>query len=378
MNEASPLEAQPNPLQPKATPVVPRLDEKPWGGRRLEQFGLSLPAGAAVGEALVTAGEATVSAGPHAGRTLGELVASNVDLLGAFGTAAVGGRPLFPLLVKLIDATENLSVQVHPDDLAAEPLDRLGKTEAWHVLAASPGARLFLGVRPGVTVDQLAEASRRKDGSAAALLRVVPAQVGTTVLIPAGTVHALGAGVVVYEVQQPSDVTFRLDDWGRVDAVGRPRELHLEQSLTVTRLALLPEVIPPVAVRSVAGQRHVLAACRYFALERIALHAGEAVPVNAAGSPAVITLLEGAGNVRADTDDVSIAAGHSVVVWPDAAAATLAATLAATQPLVALRCWVPDLREEVVNPAIPAAVETEAIAALGGPLDDVRAAIEAR
>jgi mannose-6-phosphate isomerase len=225
-----------------------------------------------------------------------------------------------------------------------------------------------------VSVDQLAEASRRRDGSAAALLRVVPAQVGTSVLIPAGTVHALGAGVVVYEVQQPSDVTFRLDDWGRVDAQGRSRELHLEQSLAVTRPELLPEVIPPVTLRSVAGRRHLLAACRYFALERIALHAGEAVAVSAAGSPAVITLLEGAGNVRADTDDISIAAGHSVVVWPDAAAATLAAT----QPLVALRCWVPDLREEVVNPAITAAVETEAIAALGGPLDDVRAAIESR
>ena len=133
-----------------------------------------------------------------------------------------------------------------------------------------------------------------------------------------------------------------------------------------------------MTLRSVAGRRHLLAACRYFALERIALHAGEAVAVSAAGSPAVITLLEGTGSVRADTDNVSIAAGHSVVVWPDAAAATLAATLAATQPLVALRCWVPDLREEVVNPAITAALVTGAIAALGGPLDDVRAAMETR
>ena len=362
------------PLEARPTPLTPRLDEKPWGGRRLERFGLNLPDDVAVGEALVTAGEATVSGGPDAGRTLGELVLGDPDLLGLLGAGAVGGRPIFPLLVKLIDATENLSVQVHPNDAAAALLGRLGKTEAWHVLAADPGARLFVGVRPGVSVEQLEEASQRKDGSAAELLRVVSAQVGTTVLIPAGTVHALGAGVVVYEVQQPSDVTFRLDDWGRVDSQGRSRDLHLEQGLAVTRAVLLPELIAPVELRSVAGRRHLLAACRYFALERIALNAGDAVPVGAAGSPSVVTLLEGEGGVRADADDVSIAAGRSVVVWPGSPVATLTAT----QPLVALRCWVPDLHEEVVRPAISAAAGAEAIAALGGPLDDVRAAMEPR
>jgi mannose-6-phosphate isomerase len=365
MSAATPLEAQP-------TPLVPRLDVKPWGGRELERFGLVLPPGVAVGEALVTAGEATVSDGPAAGRSLGELITAEPGRLGALGQGAVGGRAVFPLLVKLIDAAANLSVQVHPDDIAARPLDRLGKTEAWHVLAAAPGASLYLGLRPGVGVEQLAEASQRADGSSAALLRVVPAQVGTTVLIPAGTVHALGAGVVVYEVQQPSDVTFRLDDWGRVDAEGRSRELHLGQGLAVTRAEMLPELIPAVALRSVAGRRHLLAACRYFALERIALHAGETVPVGAIGSPAVVTLLSGEGRVHSSAGDATITAGRSAVVWPSSGETRLAAKT----PLVALRCWVPNLRDEVVAPALAANASQDAVAALGGPLDDVRAAMQ--
>ena len=356
----------------KVTPLTARLDEKPWGGRRLAQFGLNLPDDFAVGEALVTAGEAIVSGGSDAGRTLGELVLGDAALLGPLGAVAVGGRPIFPLLVKLIDATENLSVQVHPDDAAAALLDRLGKTEAWYVLAADPGARMFLGVRPGVSVEQLEEASRRKDGSAAALLRVVPAEVGTTVLIPAGTVHALGAGVVVYEVQQPSDVTFRLDDWGRVDAQGRSRELHLEQGLAVTRPELLPELIAPVELRSVAGRRHLLAACRYFALERIALCAGERVPIGAPSSPAVVTLLRGAGTLAGGGGAASLVAGESAVAWPSDSAALLAAA----SPTVALRGWVPGLREEIVTPAMAAGAAVDAIARLGGPLDDVRAAIK--
>ncbi|MBA2278126.1 MAG: class I mannose-6-phosphate isomerase [Chloroflexia bacterium] len=346
--------------------VAPRLDVKPWGGRRLETLGLKLPPDVQVGEALLTANEATIGAG----RTLGELVAADPTRLGARGRTAAGGRSLFPLQVKLIDATENLSIQVHPDDAAAGPLDRLGKTEAWHVLAADPGALLYLGLQPGIPFERFADACRRRDGSAATLLRAIPARAGMTVLIPAGTVHALGAGVMVYEVQQPSDVTYRLDDWGRRDAQGRPREMHIDEGLAVACTTLMPEPIAPVAVRATAGRRHILAACRYFALERIALAAGERAPLIAVESPRVVTVLTGEGSVRSAGATAALAPGQSAVIWP----ASVPLWLEASRPLVALSAWVPDIATEIVALArISGAAEHE-ITALGGPLDDVRAA----
>src|SRR5262245_34262464 len=141
--------------------LTPRLDAKLWGGRRLAAFGIALPPGEAIGEAVISAPEATIAGGPLAGRRLGKVVAERPEAaLGSRGLHATGGRPLFPLLVKLIDADDDLSVQVHPDDEAAAALDSLGKTEAWHVLAARPGAALYLGLRPGVGLAELAAASR--------------------------------------------------------------------------------------------------------------------------------------------------------------------------------------------------------------------------
>ncbi|MDQ3656267.1 MAG: class I mannose-6-phosphate isomerase [Chloroflexota bacterium] len=344
--------------------VTPRLDGKPWGGRKLGGYGLDLPPDGPVGEALVTAGDAIVSAGYMAGRTLGEIVeADPAAHLGVTAGAAVSGRAVFPLLVKLIDATENLSIQVHPNDAGAEPLDRLGKTEAWHVLEAEPGSVLYLGIRPGVEWDEFRQAAARLDGSSAPLMRTVPARSGTTVLIPAGTVHALGAGVVVYEVQQPSDVTYRLDDWGRVDAEGNPREVHLEVGFDVAQRGSIPELIDPVSLRPAIGERHLLAACRYFALERVALPAGGALGISHPGSPSVITLLQGAAKINGMT----LEPGSSAVVWPSAATATLSAT----SPTIALVAYVPDIVADIVEPAMGAGADHRAIASLGGATGDL-------
>ena len=166
-------------------------------------------------------------------------------------------------------------------------------------------------------------------------MRKVQAQPGATVLIPAGTVHALGAGVMVYEVQQPSDVTYRLDDWGRVDADGTPREMHLEAGFRVARPETIPELISPVSLRPAIGERHLLAACRYFALERVALPVGACLDVSHPGSPTVITVLGG----KLTIDDLTLVSGSSAVVWPSATAATLSAT----SPAIALVTYVPDL-----------------------------------
>jgi mannose-6-phosphate isomerase len=344
--------------------VSPRLDAKPWGGRKLGEYGLDLPAGAAIGEALVTADEAVVTEGFRAGETLGDIVASDRErFLGSTAGSVVGDQLVFPLLVKLIDASENLSIQVHPNDSEAQGLGRLGKTEAWHVLAADPGALLYLGVRPGVDMPTFQEAAARLDGSSASLMRAIPAQAGTTVLIPAGTIHALGAGVMVYEVQQPSDVTYRLDDWGRVDALGNPREMHLEAGFQVSRPGLLPELIIPVSLRPAIGERHLLAACRYFSLERVALPTGARFDLATTTSPAVITMIRGEASIQGH----ALGVGTSAVVWPSPGNATLTAS----QPLVALVAYVPDLERDVVQPASRAGSHRNAITALAGATGDL-------
>lgn len=344
--------------------VTPRLDGKPWGGRKLAGYGLELPSDVPVGEALVTAGDAIVSGGYMPGRTLGEIVEVDPAAhLGATASAAVGGRTLFPLLVKLIDATENLSIQVHPNDAEATSLDRLGKTEAWHVLEAGPGSLLYLGIRHGVEWNEFRQAAARLDGSSAPMMRTVPALPGTTVLIPAGTVHALGAGVMVYEVQQPSDVTYRLDDWGRVDAEGNPREVHLDAGFGVVQRGSIPELIDPVSLRPAIGERHVLAACQYFALERVVLPAGGSLGISHPGSPSVITLLEGGARI----DGMTLEPGSSAVAWPSAATATLSAT----SPTVALLAYVPHIVEDILEPARRAGAGHRAIDSLGGGTGDL-------
>jgi mannose-6-phosphate isomerase len=314
----------------------PRLDAKPWGGRRLEAFGFALPPGEPIGEAVVTAPDAVVAGG----RTLAEIVGDQPEAaLGEYGLRATGGRPIFPLLVKLIDANDDLSIQVHPDDDAAaraSDSQSLGKTEAWWILDARPGSVLYLGLAPGATLEDLAVASRSETG-VARLMRRVPARPNTLVFLPAGTVHALGAGVLVYEIQQPSAITYRLDDWGRLDAFGRPREMHVEQGLAVAEVSSRPELLPPVELPSAAGRRHLLVSCRYFALERIALVAGEEVALIAEQSPQTITVLSGTIQVTADYRTEVVPAGQTTVLLADATGTRMRAET----PTVALRAWVP-------------------------------------
>jgi mannose-6-phosphate isomerase len=176
------------------------------------------------------ADQSIVDEGPLAGTSLGELVRCRGQEL--LGLAAPQER--FPLLVKFLDATQVLSVQVHPNDeqAAVQVLPDLGKTEAWIILAAEPQSRVYAGLRPGVDREQLAAAI--EEGSCDRLLHSFHPRPGDCLFIPAGTVHALGNGLLVAEIQQSSDTTFRLFDWNRVGADGRPRPLHVEQGLAVT------------------------------------------------------------------------------------------------------------------------------------------------
>jgi mannose-6-phosphate isomerase len=218
-----------------------------WGGRRFATaLGRDLPPGDDFAESweLVDrpgGDQSVVAAGPLAGRTLGDLGRGHGhDLLGRHAPLAA-----FPLLFKFLDARRDLSVQVHPDDARAArlvPPDR-GKTEAWYVVDAEPGSRIYAGLAPGVGQADLAAAIRA--GSCAGVLHSFEARTGDCIFIPAGTVHAIGAGLLVAEIQQSSDVTYRLFDWNRTGPDGKPRPLHVEAGVeAVTRFGPVAPVQP--------------------------------------------------------------------------------------------------------------------------------------
>jgi mannose-6-phosphate isomerase len=204
----------------------PDLRRRVWGGRRLTP-----PGEAPVGEAWLAGPASLVAGGPFDGISLDALAASHGAAL--VGTAA--SRPdRFPLLAKILDPADWLSVQVHPDNAQAVDLegpDAVGKTEAWFVVSADPGAEILLGVQPDVAPEAVREAIVA--GGLAGLLERRQVAPGEAYLVPAGTLHAVGPGALIYEIQQPSDITYRCDDWGRPPSAGRP--LHTAQSLACVR-----------------------------------------------------------------------------------------------------------------------------------------------
>lgn len=209
----------------------PRFKERVWGGRNLERlYGKKLPPGKPIGESWEISdrpGDASVIAnGPLAGRDLRWLMENHGrQLLGQ--TRALNGR--FPLLIKLLDAQEKLSLQVHPPPPKAAELNGEPKTEMWFIADAAPEAELYAGLRYGVS---RADFERRiQDGSVADCFHRIPVKTGDAMFLPSGRVHAIGAGLVIFEIQQNSDTTYRVFDWNRVGLDGRPRELHLAESL---------------------------------------------------------------------------------------------------------------------------------------------------
>lgn len=240
----------------------------PWGGDRLhEQWGKT-DAPACTGESLECSCLPGLESRDPMGVTLPALV-------GTYGAAFAGryAQGTFPLLLKLLDAAEALSVQIHPnDEYAGIHEGKLGKTEAWLILQADPDSELIYGIKPGTTVEELEEACRQ--GSAVSgLLRRVPVKAGDVCFIPAGCVHAILGGLTIYEIQQSSDVTYRFYDWDRVDAQGKSRPLHIRQALDVTDLSfsLNPAPTPSVPV-------HRAVDCDCFTLDILQPDGSLAVP----------------------------------------------------------------------------------------------------
>lgn len=277
--------------------LEPIFAERVWGVAELPAPYAQPAPGHPVGEVWLTAAECRVRSGAHAGRTLAELAQAYPRAFGADDGAG------FPLLIKVLLPREKLSVQVHPDDAGARALgEPRGKTECWYVLEAKPGAEMAVGLKPGVNPEQVRAAIA--DGSMESLMRMVPVKAGDMVFVDAGTVHAIGPGVVVLETQQYSDITYRLFDYGR------PRELHVEQGLAATRTETKAGLVAPQAA---AGFTRLVRS-EYFVVDRIDLHPGEKFELREADKLQILFARE-AGCVLSTADEqIDVPQGFAVVL----------------------------------------------------------------
>lgn len=281
---------------PGVIQFLPEYRDYVWGGNRLRS------AEVPTAEAWLIWESNRVISGPLAGATLAEVFARyQFDLVGRLGMAQERGR--FPLLIKLLDCAQWLSLQVHPNDaqaLALEGPGQLGKTEAWHILDATPGAKLIAGLRPGTQAETL-EAAIRK-GGLVELVRYHEVHTGDTVYMPAGLIHSLGPSLFAYEVQQASDLTYRIYDWDRPLTKGRT--LHIDKSVAVANPAAQPLVAP--APHPGDGQAAILIQSPYFRLELIAAQAQPITLTPAGETFHALTVIEGNARLRSGGDEVDL------------------------------------------------------------------------
>jgi len=264
---------------------APLYMERVWGGRELaRRLGRGLPGTQPIGEAweIVDREEAqsVVADGPLKGKTLHELWTLHRE--DVFGRGHGNAGPRFPLLCKLLDARDRLSVQVHPPAAIAPHLGGEPKTEMWYFLSCDPGSRIYAGLAPGTTRESFAAALR--SGTVEKCLHVLPTQEGDSIFIPSGRLHAIGEGNLIVEIQQNSDTTYRVFDWNRAGLDGKARALHVEQSLVSTDFG---DFSPPLN-HSCSGE---LAACEHFRVEKRRIDRPAAL--HAAGDFAIITVVEG-------------------------------------------------------------------------------------
>jgi mannose-6-phosphate isomerase len=256
-------------VEPVLTRIDPIFSPRPWGARSLaplfpDKTNLREP----LGEAWLTALDSKVATSPFAGKSLG---AAWREMPAEWRGTRSGRYSEFPLLLKFLFPRDKLSIQVHPDDSYAAKYERAaggrGKTEMWHIVSAESHAALLLGLKPGVTRETFVAGIARN--TVENLFLRHPVHAGETYFVEAGTQHAILPGMVVCEIQEYSDLTYRVYDYGRVNATGKSRELHLEKALDVTRFeGTNSGKVPPLSLHSPDAIKHLLAACQFFATER--------------------------------------------------------------------------------------------------------------
>lgn len=284
----------------------PIYQERVWGGHGLERFlGRKLPGTTPIGESweLVDRPEAQslASGGPWAGRSLRDIVSTHgVEIMGPTWPKA---RP-FPILVKWLDCRERLSLQVHPPAEVAASLGGEPKTENWYIARAEPGAAVLAGLKPGVDAAKFRAAL--KDNTAESLVHRLPTMAGDSLLIRSGVMHAIDGGNLILEIQQNSDTTYRVYDWGRVGLDGKPRAMHVEQSMASLEANTAGT---PHLVRS-ADKMTVLAECREFRITRHRLALGEGLDFGAGEQARIVSVVSGS----LSADGVTLGMGDNALL----------------------------------------------------------------
>lgn len=286
-----------------------------WGGRTLEtRFGRELPdKESPFGEAWeVSAREeadSPVESGLWEGKTLTELWRDPELKKEIFGEKAPDGER-FPLLCKILDAKDKLSIQVHPPASVAPELGGEPKTEVWYIAHAEPGAKLYVGLKPGVTSDLFREALEK--GTAEDCVHAIPVETGQHIFIPSGRLHAIGADLLIYEIQQNSDTTYRVYDWNRVGLDGKPRDLHITESL----MCIDFDDVEPTMDEPVGD---LLTECEHFRLEKHSVADAESLGTAIAGRFAILTMISGSlsdGETSfVEGDFVIVPVGTSAAGW---------------------------------------------------------------
>ena len=285
----------------------PIFKERIWGGQQLRHsFNKDIPADTKIGEswelADVGPDKSVITNGPLAGET----IASAIEKLGKDITGQDNYAPPFPLLIKILDAQDDLSVQVHPD---LETCKRTGKgdpkTECWYIIDAQQGAAIYKGLKPGVSKEQFAAA--REDGTVADLLNKIVVEPGQCHFLPSGTAHAIGKGLLIAEIQQPSDTTYRVFDWNRTDADGNPRQLHIADAIESINFDQSPaDLTVGVLGRLVDSEE--------FKVDQSNMNAEEEL-LFSPGQMKVITIIYGQGTIEAnETETTTFTKGDCILI----------------------------------------------------------------
>lgn len=302
-------------IEPKETQAI-------WGGDALvKQFGKSGDPNEKLGESWECWDENKIVNGEYAGKTIAELrEILSTKLMGNLDT-----HRLFPILTKIIDARDWLSVQVHPDDAYARRVEHQenGKTECWYVLHAEADAQLVLGWTQDTSREEYLR--RVQDGSLGDILRRVPVKAGEAFYLPAGSLHAIGGGIIIFETQQASDLTYRIFDWNRTGADGKPRQLHVDKAADVLNYHRgMKGAVEPITYHLDDMERTVFIADRRFTVERIVARNNPAsIPTD--GRPVIVMALEHPLNVRVEDTEVKLERYQTALVPAAAQWCTVAA-----------------------------------------------------